>query len=291
MNSFMAAIIEFTFLQNAIAASLLASVACGITAVFVVIKRITFISGGIAHAVLGGIGIAYYLGYPPIMGAFVFAILAAILLGLVKLKAGQYEDTVIGALWAVGMATGVIFIYLSPGYNVDLLSFLFGNILMVTQKSLWFLVYLDFFIIVVVSLFYKQFLAISFDQEFALIRGINTSFFYILLLLLIALTVVILIQIVGLILVISLLTLPAAIAKLFLKTPGKMIFVASVLGLFFSLAGIYLSFIRNLPSGATIVLFSGIAYLTALVFKQLFRHRYNAMTLRSTEKNRNLLKG
>jgi len=269
MQDFFTALFQHTFLQNAVLGGILSSIVCGIMGTFVVIKRIVFISGGIAHAILGGVGIAYYLGIEPIIGAFVFAILAAVIIGLVKLKAKQQEDTVIGALWAIGMALGVIFIYLTPGYNVDLLTYLFGNILLVSQTDIWILIVLNVFIIGTVIIFYRQFLAITFDEEFSRLRGLPVDFLYILLLILIALTIVVLIQIVGLILVIALLTLPAAISFLYWKTPASMMVMAVILGLIFTFIGIYLSFEMNLPSGATIILISGLMYLIAMNVKRI----------------------
>jgi len=154
MAELFSSIATYTFLQNAIIAAVLASIVCGITGTFVVVKKITFISGGIAHAVLGGVGIAFYLSMPPIIGAFIFAILAAITIGLVKLKANQHENTVISALWAMGMAIGVIFMYLTPGYSTDLLP-IFWNILMVSSTNLYILAGLNVFIILIVLVFYR----------------------------------------------------------------------------------------------------------------------------------------
>src|SRR5699024_8622267 len=196
-----------TFLQNALVAGALASLGCGIVGSFVVVKRIGFLAGGIAHTVLGGMGVAYYLGGSPLIGALGAALLAALLIGWVSLRWREREDTLISALWSVGMAVGVIFISRTPGYNVDLMSYLFGNILMVSQGQLYLMMAVDVVIIVTMVLFYKQFLAISFDEEFARLRGVSVTFFYLLLLCMVALTVVLLVQVVGLILVIALLVL------------------------------------------------------------------------------------
>lgn len=262
--SFLTIIQNYTFMQNAALAGLLAGFACGVTGTFVVVKRITFISGGIAHAVLGGMGIAYFLGINPMIGAMVFALCSAILLGMVSLRARQHEDTLIGALWAIGMAIGIIFISLTPGYSVDLMSFLFGNILMVSTSALWILCAVDLVIILITIIFYQQFLALCFDEEFARVRGLKVEFLYILLLCLIALTVVILIQVVGLILVIALLTLPAAVAGLYARNLGEMMTLASILGIAFTLLGLAVSYWINLPAGATIIMVAGLGYLSAL---------------------------
>ncbi len=189
--------------------------ACGIIGTYIVIRRISYIADGIAHAVLGGMGAALYLhkvyhwdGVLPIHGALVAAIIAAIIIGLVSLWAKQREDTVISALWAVGMAAGIIFISQTPGYNEDLMGYLFGNILMVSSSDLWMLAGLDAIIVIIGLLFYNQFLAVCFDQEFARVRGLNVELFYLLLLGLAALTVVVLATVVGIVMVIALLTLP-----------------------------------------------------------------------------------
>jgi zinc transport system permease protein len=254
-------------MQNAVLAGFMASIVCGISGTFVVIKRITFISGGIAHSILGGIGVAYYLGINPLIGAFLSAILSAILLGIIKIKSNENEDTLIGALWAIGMAVGVIFISLTPGYNTDIISFLFGNILLVSKSDLWILLFLNIFVLTAIFVFFRQFIAISFDEELAKLRGLKTNFLYIFLLIVIAVTIVVLIKIVGLILVISLLTLPAAIARLFTKSPSKMMIVAVILGFSFVLIGLVVSFKPNLPPGATIIVINGIFYIISLFLK------------------------
>lgn len=270
MTEFISAVFNNTFLQNAILAGILSSIACGITGSFVVVKRISYVGGGIAHAVMGGLGIAYFLNFNPLYGALAFAIVSAGIIALVKLKLNNSEDTIISALWSIGMAIGIIFAYITPGYNVDLLSFLFGNILMVSSETLWFLLILDLFIIITVFIFYRQLVYVCFDEEYAKLRGLNTELIYTLLLTLIALTVVILVQSVGLILVIALLTLPAAISAMFSKSIFRMILISVVLILSFTFTGFGFAFNYNLPSGATIILISGIGYILAHTIKKLF---------------------
>lgn len=256
-------------MQNAIIIGLLASVACGVMGSYVVVRRIVFISGGISHTVLGGMGIAYYYGYNPLHGAVISALIAALVIGFVSLRYNQYEDTLIGALWAVGMAVGILFIYKTPGYNVDLMSYLFGNILMVEKESVRLLAYLDGLIILSVLLFYKRFLAVCFDEEYSKLQGVGVVSTYLLLLCLIALTVVILIQVVGIILVIALLTLPAATARYYARSLVQMMIIASILGALFTTSGLIVSYQPNLPAGATIVVIAGLAYLLATVLKGL----------------------
>ena len=258
-----------SFMQNAFIIGLLASLACGVIGTYVVVKRIVFISGGISHTVLGGMGIAYFYGYDPMHGALVSALLAALIIGFVSLRYHQYEDTIIGALWAIGMAVGILFIYKTPGYNVDLMSYLFGNILLVERSSVWQLAGLDALIIFLVLLFYKRFLAVCFDEEYSELQGVGVVSTYLLLLCLIALTVVILIQVVGIILVIALLTLPAATARYYARSLGKMMILASLLGAVFTSSGLIVSYEPNLPAGATIIVIAGLAYLLATVFKGL----------------------
>ena len=257
------------FMQNAVIIGLLASVACGVMGTYVVVRRLVFISGGISHTVLGGMGIAYYYGGNPIHGAVVTALVAAIVIGFVSLRYHEYEDTIIGALWAVGMAVGILFIYKTPGYNVDLMSYLFGNILMVERQNVYLLIYLDALIILLVVLFYKRFLAVCFDEEYSELQGIGVVTTYLLLLCLIALTVVILIQVVGIILVIALLTLPAATARYYTHTLGQMMILASILGALFTTSGLVVSYEPNLPAGATIIVIAGLAYLLTTILKGL----------------------
>ncbi|NLJ80712.1 MAG: metal ABC transporter permease [Firmicutes bacterium] len=269
MNQFISVLMKYSFMQNAVLAAILSSFASGLIGTYVVVKRITFISGGIAHTVLGGMGVAYYLGADPLLGAVAAAVFSAVVLGLVNLKAKQHEDTIIGALWAIGMAVGIIFMSLTPGYNVDLMSFLFGNILMVTNPVLRVLIYLNLIIALVVTVFYRQFMLVAFDEEEARLRGLSVELLYILLLVLIALTVVILIKIVGLILVIALLTLPAAVSGLWTGKLGRMMGLSVAFSLAFTLTGLVFSYNLNLPAGAVIVIIAGLGYLAAISLKKL----------------------
>ena len=271
MNSFLEVVSSQSFMQNAIVGGILASVACGAIGSYVVVKKIGYLAGGIAHAVLGGMGIAYYLGRSPVEGALVSAIVFAFILGWVSLRMQQQEDTIIGALWAGGMAVGILFISQTPGYNVDLMSFLFGNILMIASEDLYWIAGLDLIILVIVFLFYKQFISVSFDEEFARLRGIPVERFYLLFLSLVALTVVILIQIVGLILVIALLTLPAAIAGLYVRSLSLMMILAALFGMIFTTGGLAISYQPDLPPGPTIILLAGAFYLISLVLNRIKR--------------------
>ncbi len=266
-------ILQYGFIQNAIIASLLAAVACGIIGVYVVVKRIIFISGGIAHASFGGIGLGYLAGFSPILGALAFSVVSAMCIGFITRKTKLTEDTAIGILWAMGMALGIIFIDLAPGYAPDLFSYLFGNILTVPTSDLLLMLILDILIIGVVLIFYKEFRAIAFDEEYASALGIPTGPLYLLLLVMIALTVVVLLRIVGMILVIALLTLPAALARQFTFDMKKMMVLAVVFGIVFTLGGLCLSYVLDISSGATIVLLGGTALFATFGIKWLIRHQ------------------
>lgn len=273
LSPFLSALGDQSFLRTALLAGLLASVGCGVVGTFVVVKRIAFLAGGIAHSVLGGMGAALYFGFDPLLGALAAAVLSALIIGAVRLAWGAQEDTLIGAIWAIGMAVGVLFIAKTPGYGADLMSFLFGNILLVAPRDLWVMAGLDLALVATVGLFYRQFLAVSFDEEFARLRGLPVGAFYLLLLCLVAVTVVLLIQVVGLILVIALLTLPAAIAGHYLHSLGAIMVLATLLGSSFTSAGLALSFTPDLPAGPTMVLLAGACYVLSALVSGLIRHR------------------
>lgn len=273
MNEFLHAAVEHEFMRNALIAGALAGVAGGVVGTYVVVRRINYIAGGIAHCVLGGMGAAVYLSrargwewLQPLHGALAAALLAALIIGWVSLRARQREDTVIGALWAVGMAVGVFFIAKTPGFGADLMSYLFGNILMTTKTDLWMMVALDVVVVASGVLFYNQFLGVCFDEEFVRVRGLNSHFYYLLLLCLTALTVVLLAAVVGVVMVIAMLTLPVAAAANFSKSLWKIMLLSMVFNAAFTTGGLALSYGPDLPAGATIVLLAGAAYLVVVVF-------------------------
>lgn len=262
---------EHTFLQHALLASLLASVSCGIVGSFVVVRRTTYSAGAIAHCVLGGMGLARWLQVvhgvewaTPLLGATVAALVAALLIAAVTLSGRQREDTVLSAVWAVGMAVGISFISATPGYREDLMSYLFGNILMVGRSGLWLMLGLDVVVVLVTALFYDRFVLISFHPELARLRGISVGLYHTTLLVLVALTVVLLTQVVGLVMVIALLTLPAATAALCAGDLRRMMAWAGVLCLGFSVGGVVLSYGPELPAGATVIQLAGVGYLLVL---------------------------
>jgi zinc transport system permease protein len=268
------------FLRNALLTALLSSLACGIVGSYVVTRRITYIAGGIAHCVLGGLGAAYYVRVvygvtwlEPLHGAIVAALAAAAIIGVVSLRARQREDTVISALWAIGMATGLLFIAGTPGYKQDLMSYLFGSISMVSPRDLWLIVALDAGVVVTSLLFFNKLQAVCFDEEFARLRGIRVEVYYLLLLGLTALTVVLLVSVVGIVLVIALLSLPAAVAGHFSRTLRQMMVLATLLSAVFTTVGIAVSYQPDLPSGAVIIVLAGAAYIGVAVWKAIPRRR------------------
>jgi len=252
--------LQFDFMRNALLAGILVSISCGIIGSLVVVNRIVFISGGIAHAAFGGIGLAFFLGFSPLLGAALFAVGVSMIIGVVSSKARHRSDTIIGVLWAIGMAVGVILIDLTSGYHVDLMSYLFGSILTVPPSDLWTMAALNVVILAIVIVFYKEFIAMSYDEEFAFVVGIPVRPLYFALLAMTALSVVMTIQVVGLILVIALLTIPPYIAECVTRSLGQMMAVSSLLGVCFTLAGLGLSYAYDLTSGATIILVAGVGF-------------------------------
>jgi zinc transport system permease protein len=263
--------LQFTFMQNALLAGLLVSIACGIIGTFVVINRIVFISGGIAHTAYGGIGLGYFFAFNPVWGAVLFSVLSALAMGTIQRTTRQRADTIIGVMWATGMALGIILIDLTEGYKANLMSYLFGSILTVPTTTLWTILVLDLIIVVLVVLFYKELVAISFDETFATAANVPVHTLSLVLIVLIALTVVMTMQVVGLIMVIALLTIPAAISAMVVKNLKTMMAGASLLSVLFTTSGIWVSYAFNLTSGATIILIAAAAYVLSLFGQRLRR--------------------
>lgn len=248
--------LSFEFVQNALIAGILVSFAAGVIGSLIVVNRMVFLAGGIAHASYGGIGLAVFLGLPIFFGASLFAVGAAILIAFLTLHKRHRMDTFIGLIWAVGMAIGVILIDLTPGYNVDMMSYLFGSILAVSREDIYFMATLLLVILFVITFWYRDILAVSYDSEYAALRGVNVKFFYTLILVLSALTVVIAIKVVGLILVIAMLTIPVYIAEKLSKSLLSMMFISGIIATLFTLVGLWFSYTYNLTSGASIILVS-----------------------------------
>jgi zinc transport system permease protein len=278
VSEFLEALQTIPIVQRALLTGLLASIACGVVGTYVVVRRISYLAGGIAHCVLGGLGAAIYLrkvhGWEwmePLYGAVAAALLAALVIGVVSLRLRQREDTVISALWAVGMATGLLFIWGTPGYREDLMSYLFGNITMVSVGQLRLLGGLDALVLLVTLGFYKQLQAVCFDEEFARTRGLRVEAYYLLLLCMTALAVVLLVTVVGIVMVIALLTLPIAFAGCFARRLWQMMVGAVLLSMVVTTGGLAISYSPELPPGAVTILLAAGAYLLVLLFSTLWR--------------------
>jgi len=273
--AFLGPLAAHSFLQYALLGGLLVAVPCGVVGSYVVIRRISYIAGAISHSVLAGLGLVQYLRVvhgltwlSPLGGAAAAALLSAVVIGWVSLRLRQREDTVIGAVWAVGMAAGIVLISLTPGYAADLMSYLFGNILMLTPRDLWLIAGLGVAVVAVVTLFHKQLLAVCFDDEFASLRGVRTVRYHFLLLALTALTVVVLVSVVGIIMVIALLTLPAATANHLTRRLSHMMIVAALLCAGLTVCGLALSYGPDLPAGAVTILLTGALYFTTALTRR-----------------------
>ncbi len=266
---------DMLFLRNAFVMGIFASISFGIIGTYVVTRRISYLAGAISHSAFGGIGIALYLNrvfnlswLDPIHGAVVSALAAAILTGLVSIYSKEREDTVIGAIWAVGMALGLIFIDMTPGY-FEMSSFLFGDILLISSRDIFMVLILDVVIMSGVFLLYNRLLAVCFDDEYAILRGINAHGYYIFLLCLTALTIVLMVRIVGIVMVIALLTLPAAVAGKLTQRMLPMMMLSILLCMVFNCLGLTVSFIHSLSSGPTIILIAGGSYIAVILLGKL----------------------
>lgn len=267
-------LLQFEFMQNAVIAGLLASVICGVIGTLIVVNRLVFLSGGIAHSAYGGIGLAAYFGWPYMIGAAGFATFSGLLMAFVTLRAKQRADTVVGVMWAIGMATGIIMLDLTPGYNVDLMSFLFGSILSVPKSDLVGMSILAIVIILLVLYFYRDFLAMSYDEEFAQVRGVPVRSLYFLMIGMISLAIVMIVQVVGLILIIALLTIPPYISEKYTASLAKMMFLSTMLGAIFISSGLWCSYNFDMTSGATIILVAGFGFVCSMAIDKLVSFAY-----------------
>ncbi len=269
------AIFTYQFMRNAALAALLGSIVCGIMGVFIIEKKLVMMSGGIAHTSYGGVGLGYLLGIEPIIGAFVFSVLAALGIGVLKRRDVTRSDVLISLFWALGMAMGILFIAMMEGYPPDISAYLFGSILSVTRLDLAIIVALTVLVIIAFLVLYADWQVFLFDEDFARTRGVGTKRLDTLLMILIAVTVVVLIRVVGIILVLALLTAPAATAALFTTRLKTRVALAIVISALYSFGGLWLSYRMNIASGAAIVILAVICYLLALLFARwrVYRHR------------------
>lgn len=275
MTSIFSDLLQYQFLRNALYAAILVSIVAGIIGTYITARRLVFLSGGITHASFGGIGIAYFLGMNPIIGAVLFSILSAFGIEVLTHRKSIREDSAIGILWAFGMAVGIIFIFLTPGYAPNLLSFLFGSILTVTNSDLVYLIILNLVVVLFFTIFYRSILYFAFDQDFARTQKMPVTLLNYILITFIAISIVLSIRVVGIILLISLFTIPPATANTFSHHFGKLMVWSIILSFIVSFIGLILSYSINIPSGASIVvvlvIMFGVVKLAAGLKKSIIR--------------------
>lgn len=263
-------LLNYTFFQNALLGSLFASIACGIIGTYIVTRRLVFISGGITHASFGGIGIGLYAGISPLLSAAVFSVLSAFGVEWLSRRNDMREDSAIAVLWTLGMAIGIIFSFLAPGFTPDLSAFLFGNILTITHTDIWMLAGLSVLLIVFFTLFLNPIIYVAFDREFARSQRIPVAVFEYILMMFIALTIVSCLRMVGIVLAISLLTLPQMTANLFTHSFKRIIWLSIGIGYIGCLGGLFISYKLQVPSGAAIIFFSILVYALCKVGKTIY---------------------
>lgn len=262
-------ILQYAFFQNALAGSLLASIVCGFIGTYIVTRRLVFISGGITHASFGGIGLGVFSGINPVISAMVFAVLSACGVQWLSQRGDVREDSAIAVFWTFGMSVGIICCFLTPGFMPDLPSFLFGSILTIGKADLWFLAGLSIVVIAIFTLFYRSILSVSFDNCFARSQHLPVTFIEYMMMALIAMTIVSTLRMVGIVLAISLLTIPQMTANLFTYSFKRMIGLSIVIGWADCLSGLVISYALNVPSGASIIFVSIILYALFKIAKTL----------------------
>lgn len=270
------ALFKYAFLQNAFISSILASIACGIIGTIIIEKKLVMMSGGIAHTSFGGIGMGYFLGIEPIIGALIFSVSAALGVAAINRKSHENTDVLMGIFWSMGMAAGILFIAFTPGYPPDMSSYLFGDILTVSRSDIWIMLALDAIIIFIAISLYNILKAYLFDSEFSLVAGIKTVLIEYIIFVMIALTVVILIRVVGIILIMALLTAPPAAVKLFTFDLKKIMINSIFLGMFFCFTGLWLSYELQIASGASIIMVAGLSYLVLAFVKKRLKDNVKA---------------
>ncbi len=262
-------ILQYQFFQNALIISVLASLAAGIIGTYIVVKRMSMISGSIAHTAFGGLGISYFLQANPLLGGILFSLISAVFIAIFQKNKSSRLDTLLSFMWATGMAVGLVFIFLTPGYTTDLFTYLFGNILLVSKLDLILILVLDVIILTTVVLMFNSFLAVSFDEEFSQVRNLPVTLVNMILFALIALTIMATIRVVGIVLMIAILTIPAAIAQMFHKTVKMIMITAALITLAATLTGLFLAFSLNFATGPIIVLIISAIYLISLLLTKL----------------------
>ena len=259
-------ILQYSFFQNALLGSLLASILCGLVGTYIVTRRLVFISGGLTHASFGGVGLGVFFGFNPIFSAMIFTVLSALGVQWLSTRNDMREDSAIAVFWTLGMSLGVIFCFLSPSFMPDLSSYLFGNILTITNTDLISLAVLTLIALVVFTVWYRPVMYLAFDKEFARSQGIPVAIMEYLLLAFIALTIVSCLRMVGIVLVISLLTIPQSTANLFTFSYKKIMLYSVLIGYLSCLGGLFMSYYLNVPSGASIILISVLIYMISKIY-------------------------
>ena len=264
-------LLQYDFFQNALISTILIGISCGLVGTYIVAKRMVFISGGITHTSFGGLGLAYYLGFSPMLGAGIFSILSALAILFLSDNKKLREDSLIGIFWSAGMAIGILFIYLTPGYVPNLMSYLFGNILTVTRSQIIISAILCLFIIVFFLRFYRPLFYIAFDKAYSKTHQIPVNIIEIAITITIALCIVLCLKLAGIILVISYLTIPQAIAGLFYKNFSQQLIASTMISTIGSVSGLFFSALLNIPSGASIVICFILLFILCWVLKRLVR--------------------
>jgi len=271
-------IFQYDFIIKGLLGAIFASITAGIAGTYIVSRRMVFLSGGITHASFGGIGIGYFAGINPVIGAAVFAILSALGVEYLAVKQKIREDSAIGILWAFGMATGIIFIYLTPGYTPNLMSYLFGSILTVTTADIIALGIMSVLLILYFGIFYRTILYISFDEQYARTYSSNVDLFKYITTALMALTIVLNIRMIGIVLVISLLTIPPNIAMLFTRSYLRIVILSVIAGFFGTATGYVISFFAGIPVGATIIFTLVLIWGILKGINQLLKKKFDSGT-------------
>lgn len=271
-------LLSYSFFQNALLGSLFASIACGIIGTYIVVRRLVFISGGITHASMGGIGLGFYFGLNPIFSAMVFSILSAFGIEWLSSREGIREDSAISTFWSLGMAIGIIFIYLKPGFAPNLSDYLFGNILTITIPDIIYLVVLSVVLVFIFIIYGREILYTAFDTDFAQIRNIPVKFIKYMMMLFISITIVLCIRLVGIVLLMSLLTVPQMTANLFTYNFTRMILLSILIGFIGCVSGLFLSAVLSVPSGVFIIFVQLLIFLVArFVVKSIDKKKQGAL--------------
>ena len=264
---------DYAFFRNALLGSLFASIACGIIGTYIVSRRLVFISGGITHASFGGLGIGFYFGLNPIFSAMIFSVFSAFGIKWLSDKQGVREDSAIAVFWSLGMAVGIMLTFLTPGYAPNLSEYLFGNILTITRTDIFSLAVLSLLLVLFFLANYHGIVSVSFDAQFAKTRRLPTRFIEYAMMLFIAVTIVLCIRLVGIVLLMSLITVPQMTANLFTVNYSRIIFLSVLISFIGCIAGLMLSYYLNVPSGAFIIFVLIVVFFVGKIIKAAIKKK------------------